>query len=68
MTIIEFIDENQIDNLCSTLLFRPDEVILVGADEDFLNKLSARYTGVLQRNKIQTEVSVCAIDLERLSY
>ncbi len=67
MTIIEFIDENQIDNLCSTLLFRPDEVILVGADEDFLNKLSARYTGVLQRNKIQTEVSVCAIDLERLS-
>lgn len=67
MTIIEFIDKNQIDNLCSTLLFRPDETILVGADEGFLNNLSARYTSVLRRNRIQTEVSVCAINPERLS-
>lgn len=55
MTIVEFFDIASLENICSTLLCRPDKVVLIGHSNSRLKHTIALYTDVARSKGINTE-------------
>ena len=47
MTIVEFYDKDHLENIVSTLLFRPDKVIFVGRSTELMNTSVNNYRTAL---------------------
>ena len=66
MVIVEFYDDNALENICGALVCRPERVILVGADEEKLRESVDLYAGVLRDNNISTRLEYKVIELNSL--
>ena len=55
MTIIEFFDNDFIENIASALLLNPDKVIFVGDDLDDMNAAKARFEEITARRGLKTK-------------
>ncbi len=62
MTIIEFFDENSIENISGALICRPERVVFVGDRRKPIEKSMAVYRDVLEQKRIKTELVYKAVN------
>ena len=68
MTIIEFFDNDSIENIVGALLCKPSKVILIGDKRKQMERARLNYLDVLERHGITTEISVKAVTRNNLQY
>ncbi len=61
MTIVEFFDENDIENIASALLCKPDRIVFVGHSSRKMNKAKEDYQEVLDKRDIKTKLEVKSV-------
>ncbi len=61
MTLIEIFDKTPVDNIITTLAFKPDRVIFVGSDPKRINRELPLYKSVLNGRGIKTEMTVKSV-------
>lgn len=62
MTLIEFFDNNAIDNIISSLILRPKRVVLFGYNYDSLTAFGERMDSTFKSKNIDTQVECIEID------
>ena len=69
MTVVEFFDENFVENVVSMLVCFPQKIILIGDNKKRMNRCAEAYRAVAQDRKIETEIiceSVIKNDLQNI--
>ena len=56
MTLIEFHDQNEIENICACLTYRPERMYLIGHSAEELEQVKPRYEKILAGWNIQVEI------------
>ena len=67
MTVIEFFDKNDIENITSILLLQPDRVIFVGDSKKQMRRAITRYELLLATRGIRTKMDVTSVNRNDLS-
>lgn len=62
MTIIEFFDTEQLENIIGTLLFSPERTVLFGRDFKKMVAFQKRAEIILKSKGIQTEISIVSVN------
>ena len=62
MTIIEFFDTEQLENIIGTLLFSPERTVLFGKDFRKMEAFQKRAEMILKSKGIQTEISIVTVN------
>ena len=66
MTLIELFDKTPVENIITTLAFKPDRVVFVGSDQRKIYREIEFYKAVLDGRGIKTEMSVRAVPKNNL--
>ncbi len=66
MTLIEIFDKTPIENIITTLAFKPDRVIYVGSDQRKIYREKELYEAVLAGRGIKAELSVRGVNKNNL--
>lgn len=66
MTIVEFFDKDAIENVVSTLLCDPENVVLVGDNCDAMKKASEKYKTVVEKHGINVNYSIVSVSRNKL--
>lgn len=61
MTLVEIFDKTPVENIITTLAFKPDRVVFVGSDQWKIYREVELYKEVLAGRGIKTEMSVCGV-------
>ena len=67
MTVIEFYDRNDIENITSVLLLRPERIVFVGDSKKQIRRAIARYEPILAARGITTEMEACSVNRNDLA-
>lgn len=66
MTLIELFDKTPVENIITTLAFKPDRVVYVGSDQKRIYREVELYKQVLSGRGIKTEMKVCGVPKNNL--
>ena len=67
MTIIEFFDTEQLENIIGTLLFAPERAVLFGRDFKKMVAFQKRAEMILKSKGIQTEISIVTVNTKNFA-
>jgi hypothetical protein len=66
MTLVEIFDKTPVENIITTLAFKPDRVVFVGSDQRKIYREIELYKTVLDGRGIKSEMSVRAVPKNNL--
>lgn len=66
MTVIEFFDRNDVENITSILLLKPERVIFVGDSKKQMRRALERYELIIRTRGIRTVLDVCSVNRNNL--
>lgn len=67
MTIVEFFDDNQVENIISALACNPDKVILVGNNTKRIHRYISIYKEIAENRGLKTEFSTVNVNKNDLN-
>lgn len=67
MTLVEFFDRDDVENVCSAFAGTPDRVLLLGKNLKLMKRRCARYAQVLEERGVKPEFVCRALNVNNLS-